>query len=144
MRKIIHMLPRLIKIHGFILVNKSLVLGSQTCQIVNGIKACWLWGLAFSCLVTLLDAVLRVVCPTIKALILNFISGETPVKFIHACCPTHLYTWTSLGLSADLSSCGLDKKFTDAHFFTNTPYDELHAPQRYSDKPYNKHITSYQ
>jgi len=71
-------------------------------------------------LATLFDAAFKVVYPTIKGPTPNLTSGETPVKFTHACFPpTYLYTITSTSLSVDLLSCGLVKK--DASFFTDTP-----------------------
>lgn len=64
---------------------------------------------------------MRASCPSVKASVCNPISEETPVKFRHTCFPpTHPYNKISTGLSVDLSFYGLDKKFADTSFFTNT------------------------
>ena len=79
-------------------------------------------GHNFSCLTTLFDVTFMAACPTVKGPTPNPTSGETPVKSTHACfSPTNLYTITFAGLSVDLLSSGLVKKFIDASFFTDTP-----------------------
>src|SRR3954471_18499142 len=75
----------------------------------------------FLILVALLEAILRVLCPTIKHIALNPKSGKTPVRFIYACFPpTNLYTKISNGLSDNLISHELVEKFIDVFFFANT------------------------
>jgi len=61
----------------------------------NGIKACYLLGHTFSSLANLLDPTFLAAFPTVKISTSNPTSGETPVKFTHACySPTHPYTIT--------------------------------------------------
>lgn len=57
----------------------------------------------FSYLTNLLEAVLRVVCPTTKSSVLSPTSGEISIKSTDVCFPpTHSYTRTSVSLSVNL------------------------------------------
>jgi len=106
------------------LCRRSTTYGARKTKVsnANGIKACWLWEHAFSCLTTLLDATFRDACPIIKSSAPNPTSGKTLIKFTHACFPlTHAYTITYAGLSVDLLSSRSVSKFTCVFFFTNTP-----------------------
>jgi len=87
------------------LCSRSTVVGARKPKVskANSIKACWLSGHTFSCLATLFDAYFKAACPTVKASTPNPTSGETLIKFTHACfSPTHMYTITSVDLSVDL------------------------------------------
>jgi len=71
-----------------------------------------------TCFLILLKAALRDLGYTLTTMILNLISGETPVKSTHACLPsTHSYTRTSLNICVNLPSCGLVKMLTYTFFF---------------------------
>jgi len=74
----------------------------------------------FSCLPILLDATFRDVCPIVRVTIPNPTSGETPIKFTHACFPPiYSYTITSASLSINLLSNESVRKFTYVSFFSD-------------------------
>lgn len=102
----------------------SIAFGARKPKVskIYGMKVCWLSEHAFSCLTTLLEATLRVVCLIVKPLVHSPTSGETPFNSTQACLPhTHPYTRISVGLIVDIPSCGSVNKFTDASFFIDTP-----------------------
>jgi hypothetical protein len=92
------------------------VLGNKKCLTQMVYKKCWLYEQIFSFLTIFIEAILRVVCPTVKSSIPQVEKLQSS-QHMHV---SFLHNHKTEQLKLDLPLCGLIKKFRDTSFFTYT------------------------